>query len=157
MNNQTPKIYAPISAKKIVFQDGGSIMKLGVNAEKMMEFLKSNTNAKGYCNLVMTERICPLVERAATRKAERILTLCPTNSLTIRSSVRVIIKKLSRVICVNGSAKKRTPSPSIPAERAANPARVQPTNRTNAQKSTGQQNAHSAESNSTMPKYWLRL
>jgi hypothetical protein len=52
-----PKIYVPkCSAKEHVFKDGGSQIKVGFNAAALVEFIKANTNEKGYVNLLVTKR-----------------------------------------------------------------------------------------------------
>ena len=46
-----------VSAKQITFQSSGkTILKLGVNAEKMISFLTQHQNAKGFVNLGISER-----------------------------------------------------------------------------------------------------
>ena len=54
--NQEQKIYAPVSAKKVTFQSGKSILKIGINVEKFKAFLDTHRNAKGYVNLGISER-----------------------------------------------------------------------------------------------------
>lgn len=54
--NQELKIYAPASAKKVTFQSGKSILKIGINVEKFKDFLDTHRNAKGYINLGISER-----------------------------------------------------------------------------------------------------
>jgi hypothetical protein len=54
--NQEQKIYAPVSAKKVTFQSGKSILKIGINVEKFKAFLDTHRNTKGYVNLGISER-----------------------------------------------------------------------------------------------------
>lgn len=52
-----PKQYVQKSfAKKIDFQDGGSLIKLSFNALMLAEFARANQNEKGYLNLVVSKR-----------------------------------------------------------------------------------------------------
>lgn len=52
-----PKKYVPkSSAKAVSFQSGGSLIKIGFNADMLIEFVKANTNDRGYINLVVAER-----------------------------------------------------------------------------------------------------
>ncbi len=51
------KIYAPVSAKQITFQQSGkTIIKLGINVDKFIAFLNQHKNAKGYVNLGISAR-----------------------------------------------------------------------------------------------------
>ena len=58
MSNQNEqKTYCNgVSAKQITFQSGKTILKLGINAEKMIAFLTQYKNAKGFVNLGISER-----------------------------------------------------------------------------------------------------
>ena len=58
MSNQNEqKTYCNgVSAKRITFQSGKTILKLGVNVEKMIAFLQQHKNAKGFVNLGISER-----------------------------------------------------------------------------------------------------
>lgn len=53
-----PKTYcnAITSAKERTFRDNGSILCVGIKADKMIEFLNQNKNEKGYCNIVLAKR-----------------------------------------------------------------------------------------------------
>lgn len=56
-NANEEKIYAPVSAKQIKFQStGNTILKLGINVEKFVAFLKQHQNEKGFVNLGISER-----------------------------------------------------------------------------------------------------
>lgn len=56
-DNPQPKIYVPkTSAKEITFQDGGSIIKLGIHAETVAAFLLEHKNEKGYVNINICKR-----------------------------------------------------------------------------------------------------
>lgn len=58
--NQTSKVYVPkSSAKEKVFDDGGSIIKLGFKADEFVEFINANKNAKGYIKLTVSKRRTP--------------------------------------------------------------------------------------------------
>ena len=50
------KIYAPINAKQVEFKSGKSILKLGINVDSLIVFLKDHRNEKGYVNLGISER-----------------------------------------------------------------------------------------------------
>ena len=51
------KIYVPrTTAKEIKFQNGGSMIKLGFHADSLIEFIKANTNEKGYINITVSAR-----------------------------------------------------------------------------------------------------
>ena len=57
MGDEQQKIYAPkTSAKQVTFNSGKSILKLGIHAETMIEFLRQHANEKGYVNLGISER-----------------------------------------------------------------------------------------------------
>jgi len=59
MSNQNEqKTYCNgVSAKQITFQSSGkTILKLGVNVDKMIAFLQQHRNAKGFVNLGISER-----------------------------------------------------------------------------------------------------
>ena len=57
MNQETEKVYAPVSAKQVTFQSTGrSILKLGINVAKFTAWLEQHKNAKGYVNLCISER-----------------------------------------------------------------------------------------------------
>ena len=58
MSNQNEqKTYCNgVSAKQITFQSGKTILKLGVNVDKMIAFLQQHRNAKGFVNLGISER-----------------------------------------------------------------------------------------------------
>lgn len=52
-----PKTYVPKSSGKAhTFPDGKQIIKLGFKAADLVAFVHANTNAKGYINLVVSER-----------------------------------------------------------------------------------------------------
>jgi hypothetical protein len=52
-----PKIYLPkTNCKETVFRDGGTLIKLNFHAETLIEFVKANTNAKGYITFDLTRR-----------------------------------------------------------------------------------------------------
>lgn len=55
------KIYVPkVSAKQITFQASGkTIIKLGIHADTLIEFLKKHKNEKGYVNVGISERKQP--------------------------------------------------------------------------------------------------
>lgn len=55
MSDQKP-IYAPCFCKLIDTKNGNQFMKLSFSAEKMMDFIQKNKNAKGYVNLNISER-----------------------------------------------------------------------------------------------------
>lgn len=58
--SEEKKIYVPkCSAKQVTFQSGKSILKLGVHAETLCEFLREHANEKGYVNLGISERKQP--------------------------------------------------------------------------------------------------
>ncbi len=55
MSRNTPKVYAPMSAK-CRDTSAGQFFSLSFNAEKMKAFIAQHTNAKGYVNLNMGKR-----------------------------------------------------------------------------------------------------
>lgn len=48
-------IYAPVTAKERTGRFGQEF-NVSFSAEKMISFIKANTNTKGYCNLKMIKR-----------------------------------------------------------------------------------------------------
>lgn len=57
MNEQRSlKVYAPLSGKEIKFNNGGTLLKLSGKAEKLIDFIRANTNEKGYVNLKVERR-----------------------------------------------------------------------------------------------------
>ena len=50
------KTYLKCSAREKQFNDGGSILNVGFNAEWLITFIKANTNARGYFNLCISPR-----------------------------------------------------------------------------------------------------
>lgn len=51
------KQYVPkCGVKTVTFQDGGEMFKLNFHAETLINFVKANTNEKGYITFGMTER-----------------------------------------------------------------------------------------------------
>lgn len=56
MADETKKIYAPASVKEVKFANGNSILKFSFSAEKMMAFIQSNQNEKGYINFGISSR-----------------------------------------------------------------------------------------------------
>ena len=52
----TQKIYAPLYAKEIEFKNGGTILKLGGKADKLVKWIASVQNEKGYIDLVVSRR-----------------------------------------------------------------------------------------------------
>lgn len=50
-----PKTYAPASVKTVQTQYG-EMYKFSFRADKMIEFIQQNTNAKGYVNLTISKR-----------------------------------------------------------------------------------------------------
>lgn len=54
MSDKKP-IYAPCTCK-LIDTSNGQFMKLSFTADKMIQFIKSNTNAKGFVNLNISER-----------------------------------------------------------------------------------------------------
>lgn len=50
------KTYAPGSVKEHTFHDGGSVLKIGANAEKLIAFIQTHANSKGYINLCVSKR-----------------------------------------------------------------------------------------------------
>ena len=54
------KTYVPKSRAKLVqFQSGGNLMRLSFHAETLAQFIRDNTNDKGYITLCVTERRQP--------------------------------------------------------------------------------------------------
>jgi hypothetical protein len=51
-----PPIYLKCSVKKKVFSNGGSVLKLGVKADDLREFLAQHTNDRGWINFDIKER-----------------------------------------------------------------------------------------------------
>ena len=50
------KEYLNCSAKKKNFDNGGSILNIGINAETLTAFIAEHTNERGYLNLTVQER-----------------------------------------------------------------------------------------------------
>lgn len=50
------KVYLKCSAKKKNFDNGGSILNIGVKAEDLTAFIAEHTNDRGYLNLTVQER-----------------------------------------------------------------------------------------------------
>lgn len=51
------KIYVPkCSAKEKTFDDGGSLIKIGVQVDALVEFAQAHANERGYVNLVVQKR-----------------------------------------------------------------------------------------------------
>jgi hypothetical protein len=52
MSEDRPKrVYAPASLKEITFSGGGTLLKLSVNVDKFLAFLKEHENEKGWVNM----------------------------------------------------------------------------------------------------------
>ena len=57
MSDKAPAIYVTnSSAKEIVFDDGGSLMRIGFKVESLLAFLQTHQNEKGWINMVVTRR-----------------------------------------------------------------------------------------------------
>lgn len=50
------KVYLKCSAKEKRFNDGGSLIALGVKVEDLIDFAKRHGNDRGYLNLVISPR-----------------------------------------------------------------------------------------------------
>ena len=50
------KVYLKCSAKKKNFDNGGSILNIGIKAESLTAFIAEHTNERGYLNLTVQER-----------------------------------------------------------------------------------------------------
>lgn len=50
------KVFLKCSAKGKTFNNGGSIIKLGVKVEDLIAFAKQHANDRGYVNLVIQQR-----------------------------------------------------------------------------------------------------
>ena len=50
------KVYLKCSAKAKTFDNGGTIIKIGVKREDLAEFVRAHTNERGYVNLIVGER-----------------------------------------------------------------------------------------------------
>lgn len=51
------KIYVPkANAKKHIFQNGGSVIKIGFKSDALIDFVRQHTNDRGYINFVIAER-----------------------------------------------------------------------------------------------------
>jgi|TARA_R110000824_G_scaffold18615_2_gene73410 hypothetical protein len=50
------KVYLKCSAKKKIFDNGGSILNIGIKAETLTAFIAEHTNERGYLNLTVQER-----------------------------------------------------------------------------------------------------
>lgn len=50
------KVYLKCSAKAKTFNNGGSIIKVGIKVSDLAEFVKAHKNDRGYLNLVISER-----------------------------------------------------------------------------------------------------
>lgn len=57
MDMSEAKIYFPKSQlKEVKFNDGGSILKIGLHAETAIAFIKEHANDRGFINLVVSQR-----------------------------------------------------------------------------------------------------
>jgi len=52
----TDKIYLKCNAKEKTFDNGGSVINLGVSAAVLTEFIALHTNDRGYVNLTVQKR-----------------------------------------------------------------------------------------------------
>lgn len=60
MSEQEQKIYVPkCSAKQVTFRNGNSILKLGLHAETVAEWLREHANEKGWVNIGISSRKQP--------------------------------------------------------------------------------------------------
>jgi hypothetical protein len=50
------KIFLKCSAKQKTFDNGGSLLSVGVKADDLIAFAKQHANGRGYVNLVIQER-----------------------------------------------------------------------------------------------------
>ena len=56
-NNKQQKIYVPgTSVKEFKFEDGGSVIRIGLNLEKFAPFVKEHKNERGYINFNLNLR-----------------------------------------------------------------------------------------------------
>lgn len=53
------KTYLNCQAKSHTFDNGGTIIKLGIKADDLIEFARQHRNQGGYVNLVVAERRQP--------------------------------------------------------------------------------------------------
>jgi hypothetical protein len=53
------KVFLKCSAKQKTFNNGGSIITLGVRVADLLEFAEKHKNDRGYLNLVIQERRTP--------------------------------------------------------------------------------------------------
>lgn len=57
MSEKSQPIYVNgLIIREHVFQNGGSILKVSVNSEKMKTFLDANTKQSGWCNIIITRK-----------------------------------------------------------------------------------------------------
>jgi hypothetical protein len=56
MSEQEKKYVPKSSVKRVVTPKGTEIIKLGLHASTVAEFIRTNANAKGYVNLCITAR-----------------------------------------------------------------------------------------------------
>ena len=52
----TEKIYLKCNAKEKVFNNGSSLISIGINANELTQFIARNTNERGYINLTVQKR-----------------------------------------------------------------------------------------------------
>ena len=50
------KVYLKCSAKALTFKNGGQVVKIGIKATDLAEFIHTHQNQRGYVNLVLAER-----------------------------------------------------------------------------------------------------
>lgn len=50
------KVYLKCSAKEKTFDNGGSIIKIGIKVEDLAAFVKAHKNERGYINLAISPR-----------------------------------------------------------------------------------------------------
>ncbi len=56
-NMAEPKTYIPnSSAKEVRFDDGGAILKISFKSKELVDFIRVNTNDKGYFNIGVSPR-----------------------------------------------------------------------------------------------------
>lgn len=52
----TDRVFLKCSAKAKTFDNGGTIIKIGIKREDLAEFVRAHTNERGYINLIVAER-----------------------------------------------------------------------------------------------------